>query len=135
MKATSFEDLIIWKDSVLLTKEIFILTDNDKFKRDFSFRDQLRRAIISVSSNIVEGFERNNNIEFSRYLKISKGSLGEVRSQLYIAWEVNYISRAEFEPINIKLKHLANKMGRLIMYLKENKTRNSPARKQNALNT
>lgn len=128
MKATSFEDLVIWKDSVELTKKVFKLLDNDKFKRDLSFRDQIRRAMISLSSNIVEAFERNNNTEFARYLKIAKGSLGEARSQLLIAVEVNYILRAEFEPINILMKYLANKIGRLLLYLKESKTRNPPTR-------
>lgn len=101
MKIMKFEDLKIWKLSLKITKTIYDLTSKGKFSKDFCLRDQIRRAIISVSSNIVEGFEKNNNNEFVRFLKIAKGSVGEVRNQLYIALAVNYITRSEFE-ISIK---------------------------------
>lgn len=68
-----------------------------KFNKDFKLRDQVRGAIISVSSNIVEGFEKNNNNEFIRFFKIAKGSVGEVRNQLFIALAVGYISQAQFD--------------------------------------
>lgn len=71
---------------------IYNMAAKKDFSRDFALRDQIRRAIISVSSNIVEGFEKNNNNEFIRYLKIAKGSAGEARNQLYIALAVKYIT-------------------------------------------
>lgn len=88
MRIKKFEDLNIWKLSLKITKLIYDLTSKDKLNKDFGLRDQLRRPIISVSSNIVEGFEKNNNNEFIRYLKIAKGSVGEVRNQLYMAREI-----------------------------------------------
>ncbi|MFA5985764.1 MAG: four helix bundle protein [Parcubacteria group bacterium] len=79
MKINKFEELNIWKESLTLTKEIYETTARGFFVKDRGLQDQIRRAIVSISSNIVEGFEKNNNNEFVRFLKISKGSLGEVR--------------------------------------------------------
>jgi four helix bundle protein len=84
-------------------------------------RDQIRRAIISVSSNIVEGFEKNNNNEFIRFLKIAKGSIGEVRNQLYIALAIGYIMQKEFNELKNKLIDLANQVRKFISYLEKNK--------------
>lgn len=117
MKIRKFEDLKIWKLSLKITKKIYDLTFKSKFSRDFGLRDQIRRAIISVSSNIVEGFEKNNNNEFIRYLKIAKGSAGEVRNQLYIALMVNYITKTEFEELNRELIDLSKQIGSFINYL------------------
>jgi len=117
MKIIRFEDLTIWKLSLKITKLIYTLTSKQPFSKDFGLRDQIRRAVVSTSSNIVEGFERNNNNEFIRYLKISKGSVGEVRNQLFIASDVNYISKEEFILINNLLLDLSNQIGSLIVYL------------------
>jgi len=121
MKITKFEDLDIWKLSLTITKSIYDLTSKGNFARDFGLKDQIRRAIISVSSNIVEGFEKNNNNEFVRYLKISKGSCGEVRNQLYIALAVEYIQKNEFADLNGPLISLANQIGGLVHYLESKK--------------
>jgi len=114
-----FEDSKIWQDSLKITKEIYDLTALPKFSRDFGLRDQIQRAIISISSNIVEGFEKNNNNEFIRYLKIAKGSAGEVRNQLAIAFTVNYISPSDFERVNKQSEDLANQIGAFISYLEK----------------
>ena len=119
MKIKRFEDLNIWKLSLQITKEIYDLTAKKEFSKDFKLRDQIRGAIISVSSNIVEGFEKNNNNEFIRFLRISKGSAGEVRNQLYIAIAVGYITKEEFEKTNKKLEDLINQIGKFISYLTE----------------
>ena len=117
MKINKFEDLNIWKLSLKITKEIYDITSKKDFSRDFGLRDQIRRAIISVSSNIVEGFEKNNNNEFIRFLKIAKGSAGETRNQLYIALSVNYMTKQEFQRINKDLENLAKQIGGFIVYL------------------
>ncbi len=119
MKYRKFEELPIWKLALKLTKEIYDLTAKKEFSRDFGLRDQVRRAIISVSSNIVEGFEKNNNNEFIRFLKISKGSVGETRNQLYIALAVGYITKEEFDKTNRDLEDLANQIGGFIQYLEK----------------
>jgi len=119
MKIRKFEELGIWKLSLKITKEIYDLTSKKEFSKDFGLRDQIRKAIISVSSNIVEGFEKNNNNEFIRFLKISKGSVGEVRNQLYIALTVGYITKEEFEKTNQDLENLAGQIGGFIQYLEK----------------
>lgn len=119
MKIIKFEDLNIWKLSLKITKLIYDISANRYFVKDFGLKDQIRRAVVSTSSNIVEGFEKNNNNEFIRYLKIAKGSIGEVRNQLFIAKEVNYISLIEFNNINILLLDLANQTGSFISYLEK----------------
>jgi len=117
MRIVKYEDLDVWKLSLKMTKMLYDLTAKREFSRDFALRDQLRRSIISVSSNIVEGFEKNNNNEFVRYLRIAKGSVGEARNQLYIALTVNYITQEEFDGVNASLLKLANQIGRFISYL------------------
>lgn len=119
MKIRRFEELPIWKLALKLTKEIYDFTSQPRFSKDFSLRDQIRRAIISVSSNIVEGFEKNNNNEFIRFLKIAKGSVGETRNQFFIALSVSYISQTQFEKTNKELEDLAGQIGGLIIYLEK----------------
>ena len=130
MNITRFEDLEIWQMSLENTKVIYDLSAKERFSKDFGLRDQIRRAVISISSNIVEGFEKRNNNEFCRFLRISKGSIGEVRNQLHIALSVGYISQSEFDSTNNTLEILAKRVGGLISYLEEQKrqklvTRNS----------
>ncbi len=117
MKITRFEDLQIWKLSLKITKEVYDLTSKKEFSKDFGLRDQIRRAIISVSSNMVEGFEKNNNNEFIRFLKMSKGSVGEVRNQLHIALAVSYITSREFDHIYEETELLNKQLGGFISYL------------------
>jgi len=121
MKINRFEDLRVWQLALKATKEIYDITTKKEFAKDFSLKDQIRRAIVSVSSNIVEGFEKNTNNEFIRFLKIAKGSLGEVRNQLYIALAVNYIDKKEFNRLNEELIDLANQIGKFISYLQKRK--------------
>ena len=117
MRITRFEDLTIWKLSLKVTRLIYDLTSQNKFVKDFGLKSQIQRAIVSVSSNIVEGFEKNNNNEFIRYLKIAKGSIGEVRNQLYISRDINYINDKEFNYLNDLLLDLSNQIGKFISYL------------------
>jgi four helix bundle protein len=78
MHIEHFEDLEIWKEARRLTKEIYRLTSGSKFSMDFGLRDQTQRAVVSVMSNIAEGFERSGNQEFTQFLYVAKGSCGEV---------------------------------------------------------
>jgi len=119
MKIIKFEELNIWKLSLKITKLIYDISGNKYFIKDFGLRDQIRRAVVSISSNIVEGFEKNNNNEFIRFLRIAKGSIGEVRNQLFIAKEIKYISSEEFNNINNLLLDLANQTGSFIHYLEK----------------
>lgn len=117
MKYKRFEELPIWQESLKLTKLVYDLSGNLKWSKDFKLRDQIRGAMISVSSCIVEGFEKNNNNEFIRFLRMSKGSVGEVRNQLQIGLVVNYITPDEFADANKKLETLGSEIGGFIVYL------------------
>lgn len=98
MKVKKFEDLQVWQDARLFVKSIYELTSLEIFKKDFGLKDQIQRAAVSIMNNISEGFERDNNKEFGNFLGYAKGSAGEVRSMLYIAIDLNYISQNEFDP-------------------------------------
>ncbi len=92
-----FEDLIAWQKARELAKVIYKMTEAGKFSRDFGMRDQIRRAAVSIMSNIAEGFERMGRAEFHQFLVIAKASCAEVRSQLYIAHDIGYLDREQFE--------------------------------------
>lgn len=119
MKIEKFEDLQIWKISIVLAKEIYLITSLNIFSKDYSFRDQIRRAVVSISSNIAEGFERNNNNEFIQFLKIAKGSIGEVRTQLYIAVEIKYLDKQKYIILNEQFYDLSCQVGKLLSYLRK----------------
>ena len=107
MKVTCFEDLYIWQKGVEFAKEIYLLTDRKGLKTDFGLRDQIRRAAVSISTNIAEGFERRSRKEYLNFLNIAKGSAGETRSLLHIALEVGYIENGEFELMREKARFLS----------------------------
>ena len=86
-----FKDLRVWRDSVSLAQEIYQLTLKSKFNNDWGLRDQIRRAAVSVSSNIAEGHERGSHKDSIRFFYIAKGSIAEVISQLYVAQKIGYI--------------------------------------------
>jgi len=95
-KIECFEDLIAWQKARVLTAEIYRATNQGNFARDFGLRDQIRRAAVSAMSNIAEGFERNRPAEFHQFLSIAKASCGEVRSQLYVAFDACYLNPDAF---------------------------------------
>jgi four helix bundle protein len=117
MKYNKFEDLPIWRLSLTLTKQIYDYTSEWMRAKDFWLRDQIRRAVVSVSSNIVEWFEKSNNNEFCRFLRIAKWSCWEVRNQIYIAQEIWYINKKHCEELQEQFNNLASQIWWLIVYL------------------
>jgi four helix bundle protein len=97
MKIEKFEDIISWQKGIELSVIVYDIFRNN---RDFGFKDQIQRAAVSISNNIAEGFERQSNKELSKFLYISKGSAGEVRSMLYIAIKLNYITKNQFDDLS-----------------------------------
>ncbi|MEB3283248.1 MAG: four helix bundle protein [Lyngbya sp.] len=102
-----FEDLRSWQKGIELVKLIYLLTKEGDLSRDFGLRDQLRRAAVSVPTNIAEGFERQSRREYIQFLNIAKGSAGEVRSLLRVALEVNYLDRAKYEELYSRAMELS----------------------------
>src|SRR5216684_5101332 len=94
-----FEDLDAWKKARELTKSVYQVTSAGEFARDFGLRDQIRRASVSIISNIAEGFDRDGNAEFVQFLSVAKGSASEVKAQLYIALDLTYITSKEFDEL------------------------------------
>jgi len=114
----NFEDLEVWQKSLRLVKEVYRLSASDKFSKDYSLSDQIRRAAVSVMSNIAEGFERGSNTEFIQFLYISKGSCGEVRSQIYIARELGYLLDQDMQSCVAMCREISAQLSGFISYLK-----------------
>jgi len=92
-----FEDLDVWKTGRFVVNKVYEITAKGEFFKDFVLKDQMRGAAISIISNIGEGFERDGDSEHKQFLSYAKGSAGEVRSQLYVALDREYITREEFD--------------------------------------
>ncbi len=114
---TRFEEIEAWQTARELTKLIYSLTDEGKFSRDFGLRDQIRRAAVSVMSNISEGFESQTQQLFLRYLGIAKASAGEVRSQLYVSCDMNYLTEEQFAKVFQLAEKASRQIARFISYL------------------
>jgi four helix bundle protein len=116
-----FEDLEVWQASMALCSSVYALSNEESFARDYGFKDQVRRSSVSVPSNIAEGFERDSQRQFIYFLVIVKGSCGELRTQLRIAANLNYISNEEFEKLNNECISVSKQLAGFINYLKTKK--------------
>lgn len=112
-----FEDLKVWQGARELVRSVYELTSNQRFRRDGALRDQLRRAAVSSMANIAEGFERGSKREFGRFLYMARGSAGEVRSHLYVARDLDYITQAEFDDLSSLATRLSKGLFRFIQHL------------------
>lgn len=121
MKIESFEDLKAWKASRELVKKVYSLTKRRDFARDFGLVNQIRKAAVSVMSNISEGFERGSNPEFIQFLYVAKASCGEGRTQLIIAYDQGYIDQNDLTEVVNLAKCVSGLIGTLINYLRSSK--------------
>jgi four helix bundle protein len=112
-----FEDLHVWQNARALVREIYQVTKQRAFKRDFGLRDQITRAATSTMSNIAEGFERGTRKDFIRFLNMAKGSNGEVRSQLYVALDQEYLEQKRFDELRQSVSALSRRLAKFIRYL------------------
>lgn len=96
-KIERFEDIQAWQKARELNKKIYDITKNSHFSKDFSLKDQIRRASVSIMANIAEGFGRRSTKEFSNFLNMAHGSAAEVQSHLYVALDQNYITQQVFQ--------------------------------------
>ena len=119
MTIERFEDLVAWQKARALTSKIYAVTRIEQFAKDFGLTDQIRRAAVSIGSNIAEGFERGNNKEFVTFLGIAKGSAGEVSSQLYTAYDAGYLSDAEITELVCLSKDVSKLINGLILSLRK----------------
>jgi four helix bundle protein len=108
-----FEDFVAWQRARELAAEVYRLTGEGAFARDFGLRDQMRRSAVSTMSNIAEGFERGRASEFHQFLSIAKGSCAELRSQLYVALDAGYLTMSAFEALSAQANEVARILGGL----------------------
>ena len=128
MKIKKFEDLESWRKARKLTNIVYEVTGAGNFTRDFALKDQIRRASISILSNIAEGFERGGDKEFLQFLAVAKGSCGEVRAQLYIAMDQGYLTHDSFEELSVDANDIGRLISGLMKYLSRSELKGSKYR-------
>jgi len=119
MKIRSFEDIVAWQKTRLLTKRIYEVSGRGDFGRDFALQNQIRKSAVSIAANIAEGFARKGDREFARFLAIASGSAAETKSHLYIARDQNYISEKELKDLYNGLDEIARLIHGLERYLRQ----------------
>lgn len=114
----SFEDLPVWQNARELAMLVYRITSKGKLKDDYGLKNHLQRSVVSISSNIAEGFERGSKREFIQFLYIAKGSCGELRSQLYIAKDLGYLDNNDFKVLLNSTTNLSKQISGFLNYLK-----------------
>ena len=108
-----FEDLIAWQKARHLTKAIYEATRRDAFAKDYGLSRQIQRASVSIMSNIAEGYERGSHSEYHQFLCIAKASCAELRSQLVVAFDVCYLTEAQFQALRLQAEEVNRIVGGL----------------------
>ena len=122
MKFSKLKELNVWNESMKLAAEIYkTVNTSSKLTRDFGLKEQIQRSAVSIPSNIAEGFERETNAEFIRFLYIAKGSCAELKTQIILAKEISYIIESKSEELIETCDHISVMIYRLIEYLKKNR--------------
>lgn len=114
---TRFEEIEAWQTARELTQSVYSATNEGRFARDFGLRDQMRRASVSILSNIAEGFESRTQGLFIEFLGRAKGSAGELRAQLYVALDVHYVDQRQFEDLFDMVDKCSRQISRFMFYL------------------
>jgi four helix bundle protein len=113
-----FSDILAWQKARIITKNIYLITNDGAFRNDFGLRDQVRRSSVSAMANIAEGFGRKGDKSFAHYLDISMGSLFETQSHLYVALDVGYLSQGDFNLLFEECNEIFRMLNTLRAYLK-----------------
>ena len=123
MAFKTFEEINAWQNARVLVRDVYAVTRSGDFCKDYGLKDQIQRAAVSICSNIAEGFERRGNREFIQFLWIAKGSAAEVRSQLYNARDLGYLTDGQFESLHDAAKQIGGMLFNLITVLSDTDTR------------
>ncbi|MCD6571530.1 MAG: four helix bundle protein [Deltaproteobacteria bacterium] len=118
-----FEDIEAWRKARELTRLIYQITSSGEFAHDSGLSCQIRRAAVSIMSNIAEGFARGGDKEFRQFLALAKGSSGEVRAQLYVALDQGYVTNEKFEELLQKTREVSSMISGFMKYLKQSEWR------------
>ncbi len=114
----SYKDLIVWQKSVELVKEVYKATNKFPSKETFGLTSQIRRSVVSIPSNIAEGFVRRNRAEYRQFLYIAFGSGAELETQLLIAKELEYLNEEEYSPIQLLLTEIMKMLNSMLTKLR-----------------
>lgn len=121
--AKMFEEIEVWQLARSLVKDIYSITSTEKINRNYSLKDQIQRAALSIMNNISEGFERHSDREFANFLNIAKGSAGEVRSMMYVMLDMQYIDNKIFNEIYSQTITISKSLSGFMNYLKSQPTK------------
>lgn len=132
-KKRSFEDLIVWQKAIAIAVTIYnLIEENPSLKKDFGLKDQFKRAALSISNNIAEGYEYSNNADFYRYLRMAKGSCGETRNMILFITKLQFVTEETSRPLLKEIMTIGGQIGSLmksvglkIQSAKKTLTRNS----------
>jgi len=124
-KIETFEDLEIWNKAVDLYVEVYSKCENSSLKNDFSAKDQLKRATLSISNNIAEGFEYENNLQFMRFLRYSKGSAGEVRSMIHAFYRTKQIDEVTHKKLIEDVILISKSIKNFLKYLSNHQNKSN----------
>ena len=114
-----FEEIQAWQKAREVTQMVYSISNNEKFAKDFSLRDQIKRASVSIMANIAEGHGRRTSTEFANFLNIARGSAIEVQSHLYVALDMKYINQSEFDKVYAMLDEVSRMTISLAQYLRK----------------
>jgi len=114
-----FEEIQAWQKAREVTQMVYSISNNEKFAKDFSLRDQIKRASVSIMANIAEGHGRRTSTEFANFLNIARGSTIEVQSHLYVALDLKYITQSDFDKIYQMLDEVSRMTISLAQYLRK----------------
>jgi four helix bundle protein len=117
-KFSKFEEIQAWQKAHEVTLTVYRITTNGDFAKDFGLKDQIRRASVSIMANIAEGHGRRSNSEFANFLNVSRGSVAEVQSHLYVALGLGYISQQDFDELYGQLTEISRMTLSLAQYLR-----------------
>jgi four helix bundle protein len=120
-KINRFEDIQVWQKARELNKAVYRVTENRSFYKDFSLRDQIRRASVSIMANIAEGFGRRSKKEFSNFLNMAHGSAAEVQCHLYVALDLQYLKLEDFETLYVGTEEISKMIQGFMQYLRKEK--------------
>ena len=123
---TRFEDIRAWQTARQLTRQVYAVSNQGTFARDYGLRDQMRRASVSIMSNTAEGFESDTRQQFVKYLGHARASAAEVRAQLYVALDVGYLTQEEFQTLFNLADKASRQLSRFITYLKTHPATREP---------
>ena len=117
----SFKELRVWQEAKMLAVDVYKITAQGGLAKDYGLKDQMQRSGVSIASNIAEGYERNSDKEFIRFLMIAKGSISELRTQLEIAKDIKYVDQNNFDLLEEKCNKIGSMLTKLVISRKADK--------------